>query len=161
MSRGSYKGATDIPAISYEGTRAENVSPDPFFNFARTSPADARRSNGVRFHRRAEKNHPRRSRSDLGRFERFARLDRAHEWFSSADSFQDRRFDPFPLTLRYSPRRVGSARSYPLIFFNTLTISTAASAASEPLLPDLRPERLRACSTVSVVSTPKMIGTSV
>ncbi len=42
-----------------------------------------------------------------------------------------------------------------------LTISIAARAASTPLLPALRPERLRACSTVSVVRTPKITGTPV
>ena len=36
---------------------------------------------------------------------------------------------------------------------------TAVRAASEPLLPDLPPARLRACSIVSQVSTPKMHGT--
>ena len=42
-----------------------------------------------------------------------------------------------------------------------LVISMAARAASAPLLPDLRPARFRACSTVSVVRTPKMTGTPV
>ena len=37
----------------------------------------------------------------------------------------------------------------------------AAAAASKPLLPALVPARSTACSMVSVVSTPKMIGTPV
>ncbi len=39
-----------------------------------------------------------------------------------------------------------------------LTISMAAAAASNPLLPALMPARLSACSSVSQVSTPKLWG---
>src|SRR5262249_24943599 len=38
-----------------------------------------------------------------------------------------------------------------------LTISMHATAASQPLLPDFAPDRSIACSTVSQVSTPKLI----
>src|SRR5262249_46508761 len=55
--------------------------------------------------------------------------------------------------------RIGSV--HPLgSCLSRLTISIAESAASAPLLPPLIPARLRACSTVSVVSTPKITGTS-
>jgi hypothetical protein len=37
----------------------------------------------------------------------------------------------------------------------------ALTAASKPLLPSLVPERSMACSSVSVVMTPKMMGTPV
>ncbi len=40
-------------------------------------------------------------------------------------------------------------------------VSIAARAASDPLLPSFPPARSIACSTVSVVSTPKVIGTPV
>jgi hypothetical protein len=39
-----------------------------------------------------------------------------------------------------------------------LAISIAAMAASKPLLPALVPQRSSACSMVSVVSTPKVMG---
>src|SRR6056297_289355 len=42
-----------------------------------------------------------------------------------------------------------------------LVISIAATAAFQPLLPALVPARSIACSMVSVVMTPKMIGTPV
>ncbi len=44
-------------------------------------------------------------------------------------------------------------------FAYRLTISSAARAASAPLLPALVPARSMACSMVSVVSTPKATGT--
>src|SRR6266498_3148364 len=43
----------------------------------------------------------------------------------------------------------------------TLAICMAAMAASQPLLPCLPPARSRACSSVSVVRTPKATGTPV
>src|SRR5207244_3201974 len=44
------------------------------------------------------------------------------------------------------------------IFFRRSAISIAARAASQPLLPAFAPARSIACSSVSVVSTPKMTG---
>jgi len=48
---------------------------------------------------------------------------------------------------------------YPNVFIK-LAISIAASAASEPLLPAFVPARSIACSIVSVVNTPNIIGNS-
>src|SRR3972149_6506987 len=42
---------------------------------------------------------------------------------------------------------------------NKSAISIAVKAASQPLLPDFVPDLSIACSTVSVVNTPKIIGT--
>ena len=47
------------------------------------------------------------------------------------------------------------------IFPNKLTISIAALAASEPLLPAFVPALSIACSILSVVKTPNITGTSV
>eukprot|EP01022_Parablepharisma_sp_SALTPOND_P024123 TRINITY_DN5305_c1_g4_i2.p1 TRINITY_DN5305_c1_g4~~TRINITY_DN5305_c1_g4_i2.p1 ORF type:complete len:914 (+),score=247.13 TRINITY_DN5305_c1_g4_i2:98-2839(+) len=52
-----------------------------------------------------------------------------------------------------------ASRSYR--FLSRSTISMAARAASEPLLPALVPARSMACSMVSVVNTPKITGTPV
>ena len=50
------------------------------------------------------------------------------------------------------------AGRHPSILRRRLTISMAARAESTPLFPAFNPERLRACSTVSVVRTPKITG---
>lgn len=67
-------------------------------------------------------------------------------------------------TLRYSltsSRGPGSALIKLYSFSIKLAISMAAAAASAPLLPAFVPARSIACSIVSVVMTPKMIGTPV
>jgi len=68
------------------------------------------------------------------------------------------------LALRYSltsSHGPGSALIKLYSFSIKLAISMAAAAASAPLLPAFVPARSIACSIVSVVMTPKMIGTPV
>src|ERR1700722_296537 len=59
--------------------------------------------------------------------------------------------------------RVGSLAGHPQVSRRRkrLAISIATSAASAPLFPALPPARSMACSTVSVVNTPKATGTPV
>ncbi len=68
-------------------------------------------------------------------------------------------------TYRDRPIEVGPPQPTPSNYFGSwpsrLAISMAAAAASKPLLPALVPARSTACSMVSVVSTPKTIGTPV
>ena len=55
----------------------------------------------------------------------------------------------------------GTSSSLRLQSFQQVDHLDGRQGGSAPLLPDLRPARLRACSTVSVVRTPKMTGTPV
>ena len=71
-----------------------------------------------------------------------------------------RRRRPRPGALRRPRRPVARSRAFGQLA-SRLAISMAAAAASKPLLPALVPARSTACSMVSVVSTPKMIGTPV
>src|SRR4029450_7153607 len=65
------------------------------------------------------------------------------------------RHDPAPgLVDDHGPASLGSCS-------RSDAISIAAVAASHPLFPCLPPERSSACSSVSVVRTPKVIGTPV
>src|SRR5436853_2580082 len=108
------------------------------------------------------------------------RLGRGRSGPECLADFEHRHFADFPLvehlhgdlapampgfllgSFRRSPLR---ARVHPPIPSSMLrksfAISSAAAAASRPLFPAPGPERSTACSSVSVVSTPKAIGTPV